>query len=82
MINHTTGHKLLLNFKRKSWFSNRDQYAIEGIVYDKSNQELRCLYGHWTREIWSCPPETYKKIKVNPSYKDPDCKLLARAIGR
>ena len=83
MINHITGHKLNLNFKKKGWFSNRDLYAVEGVVVDKNDKELRCIYGHWTDEIWSCSPETFQRIKENPNLKKgADSKLLGKATPK
>ena len=83
IVNHTTGHKLHLNFKKKGWFSNRDLNVVEGVVVDKCGKELRCIYGHWTDEVWSCSPETFRRIKENPSLKKgTDSKLLGKAIPK
>ncbi|KAI6653377.1 Oxysterol-binding protein-related protein 2 [Oopsacas minuta] len=83
IINHTTGHKLYMTYKKKSWFNNRDLHAVEGVVVDKNGKELRYLYGHWTSEIWSCSPETYKRILANPRLrKGHDSKLLVKANPR
>ena len=81
IINHTTGHRVMLKFKKKGWFSSRDQYVVEGTIVDKTGRELRCIYGNWTSDIWSCSPETFQRIKLNPSLsKGPDSTLLAKAI--
>ena len=83
MVEHPTGYRVALNFKKKAWLSNRDQYAIEGTLFDGNGNALRRLYGHWTQEIWSCSPETYRQIKLNPSLrKGSGSKLLGRAIGK
>ena len=72
-----------MTYKKKVWFSNRDVNAVEGVIVDKNGNELRYIYGHWTSDIWSCSPETYRRIMENPSLgKGPDSKLLVRAIPR
>ncbi|KAI6653376.1 Oxysterol-binding protein-related protein 2-like isoform X1 [Oopsacas minuta] len=82
-VNHTTGHKLNLNFKKKNWFNNRELHAVEGVLVDKNGKELRNLYGNWNNEVWSCTPETYKRIKAHSNLsKGPDSKLLCKAIPK
>ena len=83
IIDHTSGHRLMLDFKKKGWFSSRDQYVVEGMIVDESGVEKRYVYGNWTSDVWSCSPETYRRIEANQSQlRGPDSKLIARAIPK
>ena len=83
IIDHTSGHRLMLNFKKKGWFSSRDQYVVEGMIVDESGVEKRYVYGNWTSDVWSCSPETYRRIEANQSQlRGPDSKLIARILPK
>ena len=83
IIDHTTGYRIMLNFRKKGWFSNRNLNCIDGMIVDGEGMEQRYLYGQWTDEVWSCSPETFRRIEAGLSKrKGSDSKLIAKAIPK
>lgn len=58
IVNHTTGDFCLLNFKARGWRSS-GAYEVKGEVFNKKNQKMWILGGHWNDAIYA------KKVTAN-----------------
>jgi len=67
IINHKTGHKSEIAFKKSNMFS-REVHRIEGSIFDNRRQRLLNLYGSWTDSVFSVEPHQWD-VHVKPETK-------------
>ncbi|KAF6021771.1 OSBPL1A [Bugula neritina] len=64
IVNHKTGHRADISFKKSNMFS-KEVHKIEGCIVDSRNVKLLMLYGSWTDAIFSVLPQQWE-LHVKP----------------
>ncbi|XP_023671311.1 oxysterol-binding protein-related protein 1 [Paramormyrops kingsleyae] len=62
VVNHKTGEKCSLTFKRCGLFG-KELHKVEGYLLDKSKRKLCALYGKWTECLYTVDPAVYDAHK-------------------
>nr|XP_020473433.1 LOW QUALITY PROTEIN: oxysterol-binding protein-related protein 2-like [Monopterus albus] len=62
IVNHSTGHKCILNFKPCGMFG-KELHNVEGHIQDKSKKNQQVIYGKWTECMYSVDPKVYEVYK-------------------
>lgn len=77
ITNHTTGDYCVLHFKARGWTS-AGAYEVKGEVYNKNNEKLWVLGGHWNEALYAkkVTPKngedmTIERAKANSSIDEP-----------
>ncbi|RVE61923.1 hypothetical protein OJAV_G00175370 [Oryzias javanicus] len=62
VINHKTGERCNLTFKRCGLFG-KELHKVEGYILDKSKKKLCAIYGKWTECLYVVDPATFDANK-------------------
>ncbi|KAM3866221.1 oxysterol-binding protein-related protein 1-like [Diretmus argenteus] len=62
VINHKTGERCSLTFKRCGLFG-KELHKVEGYILDKSKKKLCAIYGKWTECLYTIDPTTFDAHK-------------------
>ncbi|KAE8740422.1 hypothetical protein FOCC_FOCC014058 [Frankliniella occidentalis] len=67
VVNHSTGHRAILDFKSGS--SSKDMHRVEGFIVDKDKKKIKFMYGKWTELLRSTDPQSYEDYLKENSHK-------------
>lgn len=68
VVNHSTGHRAILEFKSASW-SSKDLHRVEGFIVDKDKKKIKFMYGKWTELFRVTDPQSYEDYLKENAHK-------------
>ncbi|XP_030631614.1 oxysterol-binding protein-related protein 1 isoform X2 [Chanos chanos] len=78
VINHKTGERCSLTFKRCGVFG-KELHKVEGYIFDKSRRKLCAIYGKWTECLYTVDAATFDAHKTADK-KNPEEKKISKQV--